>query len=1260
MTVALSPELGLSEKIHDTPVRRSVLAAFSAMLAAFCFLQAPGRIVADTKLDVAITPLTFLGHALNLWDPQQAFGGVPFQAYGYLIPMGPFFIVGHLLLLPTWVIQRLWVTTILAMAFWGVVRLAEALHIGSPTSRVIAALAFVLAPPVSLLGSTSGYILPYALLPWAILPLVRGAREGSPRIAASRSGVAVLFMGGINAAAVMAVLPLPFLWILTRSPGRRKKQLLSWWILAVVLACTWWAVSLFLEGRYGFNLVPFTETSSTTTATTSLFDILRGNSYWVSYNQIGSTAIQSGREALASPLMIIAGAILSGLGLFGLAHRGLKERTWLIGSFAVGIVLVGAGYPGVFGAQFSGFVQNLLSGPFSLFRNVWKFQPTVNLVLVLGLAHAVSTLAGPIRNGARTLRNATETARRSRLLILPLVVLALVGVSLPFLSGDFFPPGAFNQVPSYWQSTAMWLGRHSGTTTALVVPGSSFGVYTWGSPLDEPMQWLAESDWAVRGIIPDSSVGNIEMLDAVEQVLDGSVPSPGLAPFLGQAGVRYLVVRNDLATGDGAPPPLQVHQTLSASPGLAVVASFGPRRVDHFGRFKVALPAVEIYQVRQAVATVAVAPAANSVVVSGGSNALLNMDQEGFNPGNRAVFVAGDGNVPNRAQTLVVTDTNPREGVTFGAIRNNENYVLTPGATSPVTGKPPVGWTIVPGIAHQTVAGFSGARNVTSSSYGSYYLLQSPAEQPAAALDHDPSTSWVASATNNSLGQWIRVDFNNSIDVSHVTLRLDVSPNTPRVIRVMITTAKGSLQQRVKPSNAEQVLATPAGLTSWLKVTFTKVLPPRRPGLLLLGAGIRELSIPGVSIQKTLVVPNDELSRFSKSTSRTPIYVFTSPAPLTTYGYAYGGDDEEPRMARVFSTPRRATYGIHGSVSPRAGPNLAALLTLLGGRALVAEPFHLACGQGPTLTVDGTTLQTEVIGTFGGLTGFQQMRFSVCGEHEALTLPAGTHLLLGNAGGYLKIESVTISPYDTAPYASSSAPTRSVTVEHWDSQKRTVVVGAGDASYLTVKQNFNTGWTAVLRGEALKPFRINGWQQAWLLPKGAGGVVTIAFGPDSVYHLGLLIGALLVLLLVGLALWPSNRSEGAGALTSGPNLSMEVAVVLSSIVLVILGGVLALIFPILFAIMWLTRSRRWLPLLAALAYGVAGLVVAAHVGVSPESHLGAFGRPAQIGSIVAITAVFSSLVGDTTWWKRRTAFSPEADPSSAEGSDIRDGCESVP
>jgi arabinofuranan 3-O-arabinosyltransferase len=57
----------------------------------------------------------------------------------------------------------------------------------------------------------------------------------------------------------------------------------------------------------------------------------------------------------------------------------------------------------------------------------------------------------------------------------------------------------------------------------------------------------------------------------------------------------------------------------------------------------------------------------------------------------------------------------------------------------------------------------------------------------------------------------------------------------------------------------------------------------------------------------------------------------------------------------------------------------------------------------------------------------------------------------------------------------------------------------------------------------LVPIAVDGWQQGWVVPAGVAGEVELSFVPDRVYRTGLLVGAGLLLLLVGLAVAPVRR-----------------------------------------------------------------------------------------------------------------------------------------
>jgi arabinofuranan 3-O-arabinosyltransferase len=206
------------------------------LLTVLAFVQRPGQVTFDTKLDLAANPLHFMARALHLWNPEATSGELQNQAYGYLFPMGPFFAGGQLLGVPPWITQRAWTALLLVAAFYGLLRLARALGIGTEPTRYAAALGYALAPRIlTEIGALSSETLSAAMLPWVLLPLVLVRRIGSPRRAAALSALAVLGMGGINAAVVLLALLLPGVWLLTRRWDRDHLRLVGWWCLCVVV-----------------------------------------------------------------------------------------------------------------------------------------------------------------------------------------------------------------------------------------------------------------------------------------------------------------------------------------------------------------------------------------------------------------------------------------------------------------------------------------------------------------------------------------------------------------------------------------------------------------------------------------------------------------------------------------------------------------------------------------------------------------------------------------------------------------------------------------------------------------------------------------------------------------------------------------------------------------------------------------------------------------------------------------------------------------
>ena len=140
-----------------------------------------------------------------------------------------------------------------------------------------------------------------------------------------------------------------------------------------------------------------------------------------------------------------------------------------------------------------------------------------------------------------------------------------------------------------------------------------------------------------------------------------------------------------------------------------------------------------------------------------------------------------------------------------------------------------------------------------------------------------------------------------------------------------------------------------------------------------------------------------------------------------------------------------------------------------------------------------------------------------------ILLPAGQQELVVSPGPAFVADGIQL----TTPFADQlvSAPTVPADVTGWQADRRTLELGPSTAQrVLVVPESINRGWTARdSEGTALRPITVNGWQQGWLVPPGTSGIVTLDFGSNTVYRVGLFGGLALLPLLFLLAFLPVRR-----------------------------------------------------------------------------------------------------------------------------------------
>src|SRR5215211_7033739 len=343
------------------PLRDRAIPLGASLLAfALALVQRPGLASADTKIDLLTDPSGFLVDVASVWSPTGDLGHVQGGQYaGYLLPMGPFFALGRVLGLAPWIVQRLWLGTLIALAAWGTIRLLDAL-LGRPRALAhgVAALLMILNPYVVVFSArTSITLLGYAALPWLLLCVYRGLRAPRSWWWPAAFAVAVACTGGgVNAAVTAWILVGPLLLAIyelaTRAVSGRALLAFAWrTVLLTGLGAIWWVIPTLVQAQHGVDFLRFTEQPGTIWSTTSLPESLRLMGYWISYLGVGyggrlRPLFGDGAVFLFAWPVVLAGLLVPAIVLssFALVRRS-RAAAFLLLLGLVGLVAMVAGFP---------------------------------------------------------------------------------------------------------------------------------------------------------------------------------------------------------------------------------------------------------------------------------------------------------------------------------------------------------------------------------------------------------------------------------------------------------------------------------------------------------------------------------------------------------------------------------------------------------------------------------------------------------------------------------------------------------------------------------------------------------------------------------------------------------------------------------------------------------------------------------------------------------------------------------------------------
>ncbi len=761
----------LLRRESSIPLGLAVLAVVASVA------QRPGLRVAETKVDLHVSPVSFLHDVLSAWTEQTSLGHVFAGQYGgYLWPVGPWFAGGDALGLPAWLVDRLWIALLLALSAWGMVRLLDEL-IGRPRGlgHLAGGLLYMLNPyVVTYMGRTAIALLATAALPWLLICVHRGLRE--PRRLWWPALFALVLTstgGGVNVAVTAWILLGPLLLAGYEVAyggielGAVRALALRLVPLAAV-ASLWWVAAVVVHAGYGLDFLPFTEQTGTIWGTTSVTESLRLLGFWTSYIGVGYTgtlrAFQSDAGVYLGFAPVVVATLLipaAALGSFALTRRA-RYAPLFLAMVLLGLLVMFTGFPeGTPLRKAATFTYNHVQATRFL-RTTYKAGPLV----AVGLSGLAALAVAALRP-------------RGRLLATGGLAFLVALACWPVVRGVALDRQlAVRDVPATWRAAARDLDRTLPRgERAMVLPGQLFAYYRWGGSYDPILPALTDRPVASRFIVPFADLRSVDLQWTADALVSQRRALPGqLRPLLDLMGVGAVIQgADDDRSRSGGPPPAAAAAVLDGALGPPARAYGAPH--THAGAAGTLDPARRLPDVRRwDLATggmVRVLPRGAPTVVDGSAQAIADLAGFGALRTDRALRYAADlAPAQLRAAaaaggSFVVSDSNRRRVFVAARLRGNTGWTVPAGegfsqdaaVLDPFAERGPDAQTV------QVLHGVRSVRAAFSPGFAQY-----PERRPFAAIDGDPATAWIADRSLARPRHRVDVMFTAPRDVDHVDL----------------------------------------------------------------------------------------------------------------------------------------------------------------------------------------------------------------------------------------------------------------------------------------------------------------------------------------------------------------------------------------------------------------------------------------------------------------------------------------------------------